>query len=137
MSPVNLQVLEDLKTLHQETLFVLLRFYLGVDKEVPLENLPILLGEVSYPIDHSPKDFSEVVTQILFGVFRASLPTKERYMFMVQKDDDSFCITTHTKKAIEAYILKYKPLPKAILCTNREWKRTLLYKNRFGKWDDF
>jgi hypothetical protein len=137
MCPVTLQTLEDLKTLHQETLFVLLRFYLNVDTEMPTKHISILLGNAEYPIDHSPKNFAEFVAQCVGSIFRAAMPTTARNMFMIQNECGEFFISSHTKKALEGYILKYTPLPKAILYTNEEWQKTETFKNRFGDWSDF
>lgn len=137
MGPVTLKTLEDVKTLHEETLLVLLRFYLNVDRKIPNKHLPLLLGESDYCIDRSPKSFSEFFGQCAFALFRSTMPAKDRNMFMIQNSKKQIFITTHTKKALNEYLRKYKPLPKALIYTNKEWQETEAFKNRFCAWGSF
>lgn len=135
MSSVSLQTLYDLKTLHKETLYALLRVYLGVDVEIPHHLSPVLLGHRSFPIEYAPKDAAEKWSFFLFGIFYASRPQKGKGVFLIRMSDGSLLVPYQTELALDAYIAENQPLDDAVLMPYKQWVLTDEYQQRFGDWE--
>lgn len=147
MNPVTLQTLEDLDTLNKETLYVLFRFYLNVDRTVPSKFLPVLLGDESFPVEYPPVGFKASLDHFIahflsgIGIVPSAATAYNQGRFMVHDSTGKLYMTQATRHALSLYIRQYLnlkgALPKAVIFTNAEWENYKQNSHRYGDWDGF
>ncbi|MAI07464.1 MAG: hypothetical protein CMF61_00760 [Magnetococcales bacterium] len=147
MNPVTLQTLEDLDTLNKETLYVLFRFYLNVDRAIPSKFLPVLLGVESFSVEYPPVGFKESLNHFIahflsgIGIVPSAATAYNQGRFMVQDSAGKLYITQATRQALSLFIRQFLDLngalPKAVIYTNAEWENYKINSHRYGDWDGF
>tara|TARA_R110000868_G_scaffold218576_2_gene469259 strand:+ start:179540 stop:179956 length:417 start_codon:yes stop_codon:yes gene_type:complete len=137
MASITLQTLEELNTMNRGALVALLRFYLCVEADIPIKFRAILLGDVEYAYYEVPRTFSDKVAHFFGAIYRAVMPKMDRHLFMIEKPEGGYIISSSAKIALSLYIKKNLPLPTEVMMTYEQWLNSDEYKRRHGKWGDW